>query len=771
MVEKQKKFSKTRCCIRIINLTASICFVITPILRIMYKGFPAFETIDDNLNVFDFLSHPLPLESPKNIRRQVYMVVKQVPTFQKAILHKIITSKVTLMCVPNEGLYSMIKRMEIFKTVQDVVVLHKFQNPIPVMGVLKGPNWYILIMRVYCLALEKGNLLTREWFILNARYVAWLEQARPVFSIDCGLYVPIWSDLLKGLFNYLSFLTLTSYVCLRYNLECLEWLLTKGKSVTNDTAIYFITPIKVFLDRTKNFKPSLYLILKDTIKIIGSKYHEYIKESFPILIEYGQISLVDLRTLHSKILPILQKELLLCINMLTKIGLTNILKANLILLNHLLSKTKIISRLCSLKIRYTPICLKFLYFLTLEVRIVCKSLLNMPIFVTFLSTQMRMIIKYVEASNLTIMHLYTPINIKSISNRINVLSKQSQFVIEYLRYNTEIIHCFLLKENKLQLVIKYLKTHTEIISYSSKIKNIVREFIKIKTPLIKEYIKVEMPILIHGFHDNSQVLISFLRRIPIIRIRSKYRHLTDPGIVDFIGSIAQIELDITNFIIGNTLIFVEFIKAQTSIIIKSIILDVPRITQFIILDTPTTLEFIKVELPGINDLLIKKTNFRVRREFLQRNSRTMGVLVLAVKALSLRFIVKMFLRSYLLILLAEIYLVLGDQSPLIFILNNMVNIGIPTHLLPIFIKVSLCLFDVSCEVLAVWIFLFLGISFTAFVVEPYIVYKLGLKYAPEIIKLPAYRVFMKHIVFYYAEYLGFFKIFPISDINGIIKNG
>ena len=98
MVEKQKKFSKTRCCIRIINLTASICFVITPILRIMYKGFPAFETIDDNLNVFDFLSHPLPLESPKNIRRQVYMVVKQVPTFQKAILHKIITSKVTLMC-------------------------------------------------------------------------------------------------------------------------------------------------------------------------------------------------------------------------------------------------------------------------------------------------------------------------------------------------------------------------------------------------------------------------------------------------------------------------------------------------------------------------------------------------------------------------------------------------------------------------------------------------------------------------------------------------
>ena len=214
MVEKQKKFSKTRCCIRIINLTASICFVITPILRIMYKGFPAFETIDDNLNVFDFLSHPLPLESPKNIRRQVYMVVKQVPTFQKAILHKIITSKVTLMCVPDEGLYSMIKRMEIFKTVQDVVVLHKFQNPIPVMGVLKGPNWYILIMRVYCLALEKGNLLTREWFILNARYVVWLEQARPVFSIDCGLYVPIWSDLLKGLFNYLSFLTLTSYVIL-----------------------------------------------------------------------------------------------------------------------------------------------------------------------------------------------------------------------------------------------------------------------------------------------------------------------------------------------------------------------------------------------------------------------------------------------------------------------------------------------------------------------------------------------------------------------------
>ena len=37
--------------------------------------------------------------------------------------------------------------------------------------------------------------------------------------------------------------------------------------------------------------------------------------------------------------------------------------------------------------------------------------------------------------------------------------------------------------------------------------------------------------------------------------------------------------------------------------------------RFIMLDTLTILDFIKVKLPSIKDLVIKKTNLRIRREF------------------------------------------------------------------------------------------------------------------------------------------------------------
>ena len=255
-----------------------------------------------------------------------------------------------------------------------------------------------------------------------------------------------------------------------------------------------------------------------------------------------------------------------------------------------------------------------------------------------------------------------------------------------------------------------------------------------------------------------------------VKAKGKYRHITYLGIIDFVSSIDQIKISTINFIIENSLVFIEFIKSKTRLIIRSITLDIPIIKQFIIVDTPTTIEFIKVKLPGIENLLIEQTSLRAKRELFQKNSLFIGVIIIILKVFSFRFIYKTLLDMYLLILLAEIYLVLGDQSALIFVANSIANISIPIKLLFIFVKVSFYFIDLICEILAIYSFLFVGTSLTAFIIEPYVVYTLGLKYAPEIIKLPAYRIFIKHLMFYYADYLGFFKIFPINDINGIIKS-
>ena len=69
MVDKQKSHIKTRFCVRIIHFTASVCFVITPILKIMYKGFPAFEAVDDQLNAFTAL---FPVNLHKELVKHVY---------------------------------------------------------------------------------------------------------------------------------------------------------------------------------------------------------------------------------------------------------------------------------------------------------------------------------------------------------------------------------------------------------------------------------------------------------------------------------------------------------------------------------------------------------------------------------------------------------------------------------------------------------------------------------------------------------------------------
>ena len=130
-----------------------------------------------------------------------------------------------------------------------------------------------------------------------------------------------------------------------------------------------------------------------------------------------------------------------------------------------------------------------------------------------------------------------------------------------------------------------------------------------------------------------------------------------------------------------------------------IILDIPVITQFIILDTPGALEFKKVELPGIGDLSIEKTDFRIVHEFLQKNIQVIGGLLCTINVFPLKFVdfsVKTLLRSYLLILLAESYLVIGDRSPLILILNIMFN----NRLL---FKTTIRLIDIGCELIIMWI--------------------------------------------------------------------
>lgn len=773
MVDKKTNFSKTRCCIRIINLTASICFVITPILRIMYRGFPAFETINDHLDVRDYISNPLPIKPPKNVKRQIYTVAKQVPGFQQGVLHKIISSKVALICIPEDGLYTTLRKMEVFKIVQEAVVLQKFQDPIPIMGILKGPNWYILGMRMYCLALEKGNLITWEWLRLNARYVDFLKKARPVFSVDCVFYLPMWSNLLRGVFNYLSFLALTAYVCLRYNLECIEWLVTKSMSGTKEVTSYFLIPIEVFLDRTKNFRPSLFPIIKDTVKIIGSKYHEFIKEGSPIIVDCGRISLLDLYTLNNKILPIAQKKVVFWINILTKIGLTSSLKVNLILLNYLFSKTKIIKLLYALKFLCSSTFIQLTNPLITEIKIVTPILAGLPTVIEFLNPKLKILGKYVKTSNITLTDLYTPINKKSIHIRNRILIQQSQLVIQYLRHNLSSISGFLSKEKKLKLATKYLKKNTKIISYFlevKKTKNRVLEFVKIKTPVVKQFVEIKTPILVNYFNDSSQVFIIFLKKMPIIRARSRPRDLTEVGVVDIVASKMQLDLNIINLIIKETLTLIEFLKAKMRLVLQSIILDIPTITQFVILDTPTTLEFIKVKLPGITDLLTEKTNFRLVHEFLQKNVQILGILLSTIKVFSLKRVVKILLRPYLLILLAEIYLILDDRSPLILILNIMINRKMSIRLLSIGIKIAVRLIDVGCELVIMWIHLFPGMVIITMTLETWIMRALGFTYGPEYIQMQDYIVLIKYATFYYAEYLGFFKTFPFNGINGIIKN-
>ena len=762
MVDKKTNFSKTRCCIRIINLTASICFVITPILRVMYRGFPAFETINDHLDVRDYISNPLPIKPPKNVKRQIYTVAKQVPAFQQGVLHKIISSEVTLICIPEDGLYTALRKMEVFKIVQEAVVLQKFQDPIPIMGILKGPNWYILGMRIYCLALEKGNLITWEWLRLNARYVDFLKKARPVFSVDCGFYLPMWSNLLRGTFNYLSFLALTAYVCLRHNLDCMEWLLTKNMSGTKEITSYFLTPIEIFLDRTKNFRPSPFPIIKDTVKIIGSKYHEFIKEGSPIVIDCGRIGLLDLHTLNNKILPIVQKEVVFWINILTKIGLNQSLKANLILLNYLFSQTTIINLLSALT---KP--------LITEIKIVTPLLAELPTVIEFINPKLKILGKYIKTSNITLTDLYTPINKKSIHIRNRILIQQSQLVIKYLKHNLSSISVFLSKEKKLKLVTKYLKKNTKIISYFLKVKktkNRVVEFVKIKTPVVKQFVEIKTPILVNYFNDSSQIFISFLRKTPIIRARSRPRDFTEVGIVDIVASKMQLDLNITNLIIKETLTLVEFLKAKMKLVLQLIILDIPTITQFLIIDTPTTLEFMKVKLPGITDLLTEKTNFRLVHEFLQKNIQTLGILLSTIKVFSLKRVVKILLRPYLLILLAEIYLILDDRSPLILILNIIFNRKMSIRFLSIGIRIAVRLIDVGCELAIMWMHLFPGMVMTTMTLETWIMRALGFTYGPEYIQMQDYIVLIKYATFYYAEYLGFFKTFPFNGINGIIKN-
>ena len=160
------------------------------------------------------------------------------------------------------------------------------------------------------------------------------------------------------------------------------------------------------------------------------------------------------------------------------------------------------------------------------------------------------------------------------------------------------------------------------------------EFVKIKTPIVKQFVEIKTPILVNYFNDSSQVFISFLRKTPIIRARSRPKDFTEVGIVDIVASKMQLDLNITNLIIKETLTLVEFLKAKMKLVLQSIILDIPTITQFIILDTPTTLEFIKVKLPGITDLLTEKTNFRLIHEFLQKNIQILGILLATIKVFS-----------------------------------------------------------------------------------------------------------------------------------------
>lgn len=89
-------------------------------------------------------------------------------------------------------------------------------------------------------------------------------------------------------------------------------------------------------------------------------------------------------------------------------------------------------------------------------------------------------------------------------------------------------------------------------------------------------------------------------------------------------------------------------------------------------------------------------------------------------------------------------------------MNNIINKHILSKLFPIIIKLRLYDINLISEILSIRIFLFLIISLSVFVLEPYVIYKLGLKYAFERIKLPVYRTFIKYSTFYSAKYSEFF---------------
>ena len=67
---------------------------------------------------------------------------------------------------------------------------------------------------------------------------------------------------------------------------------------------------------------------------------------------------------------------------------------------------------------------------------------------------------------------------------------------------------------------------------------------------------------------------------------------------------AWMNIVLTNFPRKTFLLLIEFMETKIISFIR-----------FVMLDTLTILDFIKVKLPGIEDLVIEKTNLRIRREF------------------------------------------------------------------------------------------------------------------------------------------------------------
>lgn len=148
----------------------------------IYIGFPTFATMDNLLNVHDYLCTPIPIQKLESEFHQL---------FQRGFLHTVKYSDVMVVCPPEMRLYDTVKGMEIFRIAQDTAVLYKFRTAIPILRLLRGPKRYILVMGNFFLALEKGSSLVLKWLLLNVRYVEWLKVARPKFSGNYGLYIPI----------------------------------------------------------------------------------------------------------------------------------------------------------------------------------------------------------------------------------------------------------------------------------------------------------------------------------------------------------------------------------------------------------------------------------------------------------------------------------------------------------------------------------------------------------------------------------------------------